>query len=175
MVAYVGRGGLLLKEVDPVSSESCESYFRGMVLILIARRDHGICDNPSVIFGKVGAFPRGIWGNKSAMCILAGDPVRRKIELDQSLYITHKDARSGMRDFSYIARRLGNLLDLGVEGDAQTEIQHLEPQVRDLYKSARRGNSDPFSKEYRSNADLRKQNPPMGAYTNLSGGQRGVG
>ena len=103
----------------------------------------------------------------SPRCIVAGPPVHRKIEIEQSLGSANQDDRSGMRDFSYIVRRLGNLLDIGEEGGAQTEIQNLESHVRHLYTSARRANSDPLSKEYPPNADLRKQNPPMGAYTNL--------
>ena len=146
MIAYIGCGGFLLKEVDLVASESCDSYLRGMESILIARRDHGlgpadvICDNPSVISGRVDAFYRGIWGGKSPRCIFAGDPVRRKIELEQSVDSTHQDARFGMRDFAYIVRRLGNLLDIGEKEDARTDIQNLESHVRNLYASARRAN-----------------------------------
>ena len=71
IIAYVGCGGFLLKEADLVASESCDSYFRWMESILIARMGRGIgpsdviCDNPSVIFGKLGAFFRGIWGEIS--------------------------------------------------------------------------------------------------------------
>ena len=67
---------------------------------------------------------------------------------------------------------MGNLLDLGEEGDAQTEIQYLESHARQLYTSARRANSDPFSMEYPPNADLRKKNPPLIAYTDLFGSHR---
>ena len=105
----------------------------------------------------------------SPRCIVAGPPVHRKIEIEQSLGSANQDDRSGMRDFSYIVRRLGNLLDIGEEGGAQTEIQNLESHVRHLYTSARRANSDPLSKEYPPNADLREKNPPMSAYTDLLG------
>ena len=78
-----------------------------------------------------------------------------------------------MRDFSHIVRRLGKLRDIGEAGEVKTEIQNIEARARDLYKSTRRANSDPFRREHPPNAGLSAKNQPTSAYTNPFGGQRG--
>ena len=173
MIAYFGSSGFLLKEVSIVESESCANYLGGMESILLARRDRGlappdvICDNPSVIEGKLGDFVKDIWCCKSTENALAGDPAHRKIELEQSIDSTHQDAMFGIRDFSYIVKRLGHLLDTGACSNAMGAIDQLEIHLSDLHKLKGEAKCDPFSKEFPPIAPLRRKNVSTEAYIAL--------
>ena len=150
MLAFLGCNGFLLKEVVLAKSEAGDTYLAELVNILVIRQANGlppphfIIDNPCLLEGKMGDLIQAVWGGAREY-YLAGDPVHRKIELQESLDRTHQDAIDAVSDFSYVIRRFSNLLNPQGESGMQGAISKLAKHIGRLSGGEGRLGRDPFS------------------------------
>ena len=126
MIAVLGCNGFLSRDVSIAMSESTEAYINATpphscrsIRIMSSPTPRIISDNPGVIHGEIHDAIRDIWGDGFHF-VLAGDPVSRKIEFQESVCKTHHDAAAAISDMAYIVRRFCNLT-LGEDGGYEIE------------------------------------------------------
>lgn len=170
MLACLGCSGYLLQEVTLVPSEAGESYLRAILDILVLRKENGmppphiIIDNPCLLESDVHNLISAVWGDREKEYVLAGDPVHRKIEFDESLDSTHQDARDAMRDFAYIVRRFGGLIPAPQDSTLDAELQKLSAEISDIKGRMYEYNIDPFSARHPENIRNWKSTPTRQCY-----------
>ena len=152
MLAFIGCNGFLLKEVSLVQSESGDAYLSELIDVLVLRQQNGlppphlITDNPCLIDRKIGALLQVVWGNQRDY-YLAGDPVHRKIEFQESLDHTHQDSIDAISDFAYVIRRFSHLITPDGESGIPGAISKLVLHIATLTRRVDSGRRDPFGVE----------------------------
>ena len=169
MIAMVGCGGFLLREVSLVESESAASHIRCITPILTTRKANGlapphvISDNPGMVASALRKSIDGIWGEGERF-ILSGDPVHRKIEFQESIDRTHQDASAATRDFAYIVKRFGFLLFLHNNSAFQTQYGEFIAHVDSLISRVGDTSGDRFSADHPTNRKNWKKKPTKECY-----------
>ena len=162
MIAVLGCNGFLLRDVSIAQSESTEAYINAISPILAAIRIRSptaahYFRQPWDDTGEIHAMIRDIWGD-GVHFVLAGDPVHRKIEFQESVDKTHQDAAAAISDMAYIIKRFGNLIREEDGVDTKSQMSNLLLHVEFLLR--RRGNiaNDPFSYAFAKKYNRRARN-----------------
>ena len=163
MLAMLGCGGYLLREVGLVESESCDEYLRFIRPTLLLRRNagldppHVISDNPNLISRGLPRLIRSLWGDFRAHQ-LSGDPVHRKIDFQEAIDSAHQDSDDAIRDFAYMIRRFSHLLHGQDRSSFDAAYKSLSDEVEALCSRIEDTSLDPFSSTYPGNSSW--QRPP---------------
>ena len=137
MLAMLGCGGYLLREVGLVESESCDEYVRFIRPTLLLRRNAGvdqprvISDNPELISRGLPGLVRSLWGDFWAPQ-RPGAPVFRKIDFGDSIAIARQDSDEEIRDFAYTIRRSARLLPGAVRSSFDAAYKSIADEVESL-------------------------------------------
>ena len=73
-----------------------------------------------------------VWGDRQVDYILAGDPVRRKIEFGEPLHSTHQGEEDDMRDFAFLVRIFGSLISHPPSSIVDSELKKLRVEIEGM-------------------------------------------
>ena len=151
-------------------SESGECYLRVLLDIRVPRKENGllyprfIIDNPALLESELHDLVAAVWGGRNVDYILAGDPVHREIEFDESLDSTHQDAEDSTRDFAYLVRRFGGLISVPPASTLDAEMKKLRAHIDHLRGNMYDYRKDPFSSRHPDNVRNWKRKPTKQCY-----------
>ena len=134
MLAMLGCGGYLLREVGLVESESCDEYLRFIRPTLFLRRNAGIypqrviSDNTDLISRGLPFIIRRLWGDFRAPQI-SGGPAHRNIDPQEDINRTHQASGGEIREFEYTIRRSPHLLPGKCRSSFDAEYKSLSDEV----------------------------------------------
>ena len=106
---------------------------------------HFIADNPALLEGVLQKLVCDIWRTDSVEFILAGDPIRKKIDFKEQLDTTHQESKDAQRDFSYLLLLFSYFIDANSAKSIEEAFNYLSRHVEDLFRKRLNRDGDPYS------------------------------